>query len=255
MSAVRTFAPPTPEERPFPAPIRLQLRRRVLALDYRACSKLVCRLLDGMGYEQVRPAGRTSLLGYNRPGGGGWDLTATLPAGVGSRHVVIRLKHSPIKHSPCEHSAPDPKPVHQRCVDELRGACLRAGAAEGLLVATCDFSLTARRLAAREQSGVALVRLVDGEELVDLLLAHRVGVRETRLLLGRSYLEMDEDFFHSIQGADAARPARPGEHRRENVRRENLRRLASLCLVVRLGGDDTDADDFPRRQGRPRGSR
>ena len=240
-----------PEERPFPEPVRLRLRRRVLALDYAGCAGLLTRLLERVGYEDVRPAGRTSLKGYNRPGGGGWDLSATLPAGVGSRRIIVRLKHSPR-----EHLGPDAKPVHQRCADELRGACLRAGAAEGLLVATGDFSLTARRLAAQDRpvghSGVAPVRLVDGEELVEMLMAHRVGVREARTLLGRSYLELDEDFFRALQDTDAPRPKRPGDHRRETKRRENLTRLASLRVIVRLDGANMEGDG-PR--WRPRGSR
>ena len=193
-TAVRAPAA-SPEGRPFPQPLRLRLRRRVLSLGYPGCVALVGRLLGEMDYEDVRPTGRTRLTGYNRRGGGGWDLEAALPAGVGSRRVIVR-----VKHVPREHLGPDPKPVHNRCVDELRGACLRAGAAEAVMVSTGPFSLTARAMAAGDASGVAPVRLVDGDELVELLLARRVGVRETRPLLGRPRLELDESLFAVMDG-------------------------------------------------------
>lgn len=229
-----------PEERPFPEPLRLRLRRQVLALDYAGCSKLLCRLLEELGYEQVRPAGRTSLRGYNRRGGGGWDLAATLPAGVGSRRTIIRLKHSPRQHS-----GPEPIPVHQRCVDELRGACLRAGAAEGLLVSTGAFSLTARRLTVRDQSGVAPVRLVDGEELLDLLLAKRLGVREACVFPGRKRLEVDEGFFNVLSGGGASQaPAVPPP------RTEVPTYLSSWRVTVRLIGLRSDAENTKRTGGR-----
>ena len=252
-TAVRTPAA-APEERPFPESVRLRLRRRVLALDYAGCTNLLCHLLTDLGYEDIRAAGRTSLRGFNRPGRGGWDFSAALPAGVGSRRVVVRLKHSSR-----EHLGPEPKPVHQRCVDELRGACLRAGASEGLLVCTGDFSLTARRLASHERSGVAPVRLVDGEEMLDLLLARRIGVREAPVfsgpwpLPGVRRLELDEGFFRALRDADDTRPDSPGNRQRENTRRENLRRLASLRVTVRVGVAPTDTHGL--RHPRPRRSR
>jgi hypothetical protein len=213
---------PFPEETPFPEPLRLRLRRRVLSLDYPACSRLLCRLLTDLGYQDVTTAGRTTLRGYNRPGGGGWDIAATLPAGIGSRRVIVRLKHTP--HHRLEPDARDihqHKDVHQRCVDELRGAVLRAGASEGLLVTTAAFSLTARRLAAQgttKGSVIAPVRLVDGDEMIELLLAHRVGIHEVFIFPfvsrkgwpfpGIRRLEIDEAFFrrievkHKIEGTD-----------------------------------------------------
>ena len=120
MSPVRMSA--TPE------PIADLLRSRLLALDFPAFARCVCHLMDALGYEDAHLAGRREWKGYNRPGGGGYDLEATLPGGMAPRRVIAQIKQY------------DTLAVHQRSVDELRGACLRAGAAEGLLVTTSAFS-------------------------------------------------------------------------------------------------------------------
>ncbi len=149
-------------------PIRDRLRRRLLALNYRAFAHCLCLLLHRLGYEDVHVAGRTRWKGRNREGG--YDIEASLPAGVGRRRIIVQVKQF------------DALPVFQRAVDELRGTCLRAGAAEALLITTSTFSPVVLRNA-ELQAGtagaqVAPVRLLDGNELLDLLVLHRVGVWE-----------------------------------------------------------------------------
>jgi hypothetical protein len=178
-----------------------RLRKRLLALDYPDFARCVCRLLEALGYEDARPAGRDEWKGYNRPGGGGWDLEASLPGGIAPRRVVAQIKQY------------DGLRVHQRSVDELRGACLRAGASEGLLVTTSGFSEVVRRAAlspAPTGPMVAPVRLIGAEELLALMIRHRIGVRRRGLykrgLIGKrrsdtdrldDSLEIDEVFFAS----------------------------------------------------------
>ena len=107
-------------------PIRHRLRRRLLALSYHAFARCLCLLLARLGYEDARPAGRTRWKGHNREGG--YDIEAWLPVGITRRRVVVQAKQF------------DARPVFQRSVDELRGTCLRAGAAEALLITTSAFS-------------------------------------------------------------------------------------------------------------------
>ena len=188
---------------PTPGTIADQLRRRLLGLDFPAFARCACVLLEAIGYEDARPAGRREWKGYNRPGGGGYDLEAALPGGLTPRRVVAQIKQF------------DQLAVHQRSVDELRGACLRAGAAEALLVTTSTFSAVVRKQAAApDPSGalVAPVRLIDGQKLLGLLIRHRLGVRESvdvqaRLRGGMRRLEIDEAFFQSL--TDQKPPADP----------------------------------------------
>lgn len=202
MNAVRTAPTLPPSNR---TPLADRLRQRLLALDYPAFARYACALLEALGYEDPRPAGRKEWKGYNRPGGGGYDLEASLPGGLAPRRVVAQIKQY------------DVLAVHQRSVDELRGACLRAGATEALLVTTSTFSVVVRRHAASPDTTgafstgalVAPVRLIDGGELLHLLIRHRLGVRErvrggTRRLgnnmLENNMLEIDEAFF-AVLGA------------------------------------------------------
>lgn len=182
------------QDAPHPhARIRTLLRRRLLLLNYHAFAQCLCRLLTRLGYEDVAGAGRTRWKGRNRAGG--YDIEAFLPAGVGRRPVIVQAKQF------------DALPIFQRSVDELRGACLRAGAAEALLITTSAFSSVVRQNTAQIGPQVAPVRLLDGEGLLDLLLRHRIGVREEKGegpdVLGGApdvshRLRIDEAFFEAL---------------------------------------------------------
>ncbi len=255
MNTVRTA--PTLARPDGGAPLAERLRRRLLALDYPAFARCVCALLEALGYEEARPAGRQEWKGYNRAGGGGYDLEASLPGGLAPRRVVAQIKQY------------DALAVHQRSVDELRGACLRAGATEALLVTTSAFSDVVRRHAASPDpigTLVAPVRLIDGEELLALLIRHRLGVRERVLggtrRLGVNLLEIDDVFF-AILGAppvrmpDAGVPAprmKPGRPQwRVTIRISSAacpRTRNAVQEENRRGKDDAGTKDDAEKGGR-----
>lgn len=145
-------------------PIRTQLRQCLFDLNYHAFAQCLCLLLARIGYEAAHVAGRTHWKGRNCEGG--YDIEAYLPGGVGQRKVIVQIKQF------------DTLPVYQRSVDELRGTCLRAGAAEALLITTSTFSPIIQQNAAVPAAPVAPVRLLDGEELLDMLILHHIGVWE-----------------------------------------------------------------------------
>ena len=251
-----------------------RLRRRLLALDYPAFARCVCALLEALGYEEARPAGRQEWKGYNRPGGGGYGLEALLPGGLAPRRVVAQIKQF------------DALAVHQRSVDELRGACLRAGATEALLVTTSAFSEVVRRHALApdplgalySSASVAPVRLIDGEELLGLLIRHHIGVRERarsgirRLEIGRlqgnrsggkgspgkgspgNRLDLDEAFFAMLGAVPAREPdARTMPGKSGGPRwRVTIRVSTGSCPKTRTGGS---ANDGPGKDGSGKGGR
>lgn len=157
-------------------PIRSQLRRHLLALNYHAFAHCLCLLLTKIGYEDVQVAGRTHWKGRNCEGG--YDIEAYLPAGVGRRKVIVQSKQF------------DTLTVYQRSVDELRGTCLRAGADEALLITTSAFSPVVLQNAETPAAPVAPVRLLAGQELLNLLILHRIGVWEE---VGRTESRMAGD--------------------------------------------------------------
>jgi hypothetical protein len=143
-------------------PARHALRARLLALDFPAFAHCVAQLLERIGYADVRPVSRRVTKAGTR---GGYDLTASVRVGPHRRPVIVRLKQY------------DKEAVSQRMVDELRGAALRSGASEAVLVTTSSLSPTIRRDLV-QSSPLVPVRLLDGETLLDLLLTHHVGVNE-----------------------------------------------------------------------------
>lgn len=182
------------------AALRPALRERLLSLNFHAFARVVAHLLERTGYEQVRLAGRTDWKGHNgKAGASGYDLLAVLPAGPlggrdsapSRRRVIAQLKQF----------GPD-QSVYQRNVDELRGVALRSGAAEALLVTTGRFSPAVR--AGQVQAAPLIpVRLVGGDELLDLLIARRVGVRVGSAgnngNAGNAALEVDAAWFDGLE--------------------------------------------------------
>jgi len=194
-----TLTAPVRTSGPLEEPLRNRLRRRLLALNYHAFAQCLCLLLERVGYEDVRVSGRVNWKGRNCEGG--YDIEAYLPAGVGRRKVIVQIKQF------------DTLPVYQRSIDELRGTCLRAEAAEALLITTSTFSPVVLRRAGAVGVQVAPVRLVDGAELLDLLILHRVGVWEevgdeetdrnegttNKSIAGqRGRIGLDSDFFEGL---------------------------------------------------------
>jgi restriction endonuclease Mrr len=164
----------------------LSLRSRLATLPFSVFTAFVGEVLTAAGYENVQARGRTRFLGKNQSGG--IDLTATLSSHLGIRTVIAQLKQL----------GPDVA-VAQRYVDELRGVCLRTGAAEALLITTGVFANRARENAARTaHSPVAPVRLLDGELLVRLAVQHGIGVT-TKMIGGSGTATVDAAYFAALE--------------------------------------------------------
>ena len=141
--------------------LRRSLRERLLSLNYHAFTWVMVHLLERLGYAEIRPVGRN-----NR---GGYDLEAKLPFALGERKVIIQVKQY------------GEQMVFRRTVDELRGACLRTGASEGVILSTGPIAPSLSRkgsnsLVHQAVPGIAPIQLVDGDELLDLLMLHGIGI-------------------------------------------------------------------------------
>ena len=96
--------------------------------------------------------------GKGRNAHGGYDLRMYLPTRLTRGLVIAQVKQYR-------------ETVPRSFVDELRGAMLRLGASQGLLVTTGAFSASAIE-AAQSAQHAAPVRLMDGSELARLLRVH-----------------------------------------------------------------------------------
>ena len=169
--------------------LRNELKTQLMNLPFAAFAAYVCDLLRAEGYTNVRLAGRATYKGRSKEGG--YDIEAFLPSplsqklttggGVLRRKVIVQVKQF--------------KPgmnVYQRMLDELRGACLRTGAIEAVLITTSDFSPVIRDTenALRRQAGsgsLAPVHLLNGQALVERLIEHRIGVQKAKDALDATY--------------------------------------------------------------------
>jgi hypothetical protein len=131
-----------------------QLREQLLALPFPDFARCLARLLGRLGYEETRLMGVTE--GRGRNAYGGFDLQATSRHGLSRSLLLAQVKQYR-------------RPVPRSFVDELRGAMLRLGAQQGILLTTATFSPAAREAAASAQHALP-IRLVEGDELIRLLL-------------------------------------------------------------------------------------
>jgi len=146
---------------PTPSATQLaQTRQYLLALPFPAFALLVAQLLKRLGYEEVSLRGTTARRGRNRYGG--LDIEAFLHVGLTKSRVICQLRQY------------DSEPVTRLNIDVLRGAMLRTGAIQGLLVTTAAFAPAAIE-AAQAAQHLAPVRLIDGEELAQLVQSQGLG--------------------------------------------------------------------------------
>ncbi len=166
--------------------VREQLHQELLALPVPAFVRLIARLLYHCGYGSVQVLGEAQ---------GGADIVASASSGLGSTRTLVQAK---------QYRAP----VSRRFVDELRGAMLRHQAPQGLLLTTSTFFGPAYGAAALE--GLFAVRLVDGEELLDLFLEKGLGLQDS----DAGHLALDREFFAAlVQEQPDGLPA-PSSHSR-----------------------------------------
>ncbi len=143
-----------------------QLHKKLMKLDPKDFEKLIMKLFAKMGFEKV------SCTPYS--GDGGIDVRGTMVT-----NGVIRTKFA-IQVKRFTHNVQAP------VVQQVRGSL---GANEqGCIVTTSDFSQGAREEATMLDK--TPISLINGEDLVNLLMRYEVGVKSKKELL----FEIEEDF-------------------------------------------------------------
>ena len=133
------------------------LQEELLSLSFHAYEECLRQLLVSLGYADVKLMG--CRVGSRKTTHGGLDVQAYTEVGVTRLPIVAQVKQYTER-------------VPRRFVDELRGAMLRAGAGQGILITTSTFSQAAKRAVAVDRT--APIRLIEGEELVSLLIQNRI---------------------------------------------------------------------------------
>ena len=152
--------------------VREIFRKRLLAMKPGKFEELISQLLAEMGFEMVEV---TKL-----SGDGGIDVRGTLVVGDVVRiKMAVQVKKWKLKNN-----------IQAPVVQQVRGSL---GAHEqGLIITTSDFSTGAVNEAA--QADKTPIALMNGEQLVLLLMEHGIGVHRSTPDL----FEIDEDFANQV---------------------------------------------------------
>jgi restriction system protein len=135
------------------AEVRRRLLARLMTLPPAEFETLVSRLLVALGFEEVSVTGRS--------GDGGIDVRGTLVVGAVIRtRMAVQAKRWKAN-------------VQSPVVQQVRGSLGTHD--QGLIITTSDFSTGARTEA--ERPNAVPVALMNGEQLVALLVEHSIGVR------------------------------------------------------------------------------
>jgi len=152
--------------------VRQSIRDILADLDPYAFEHLVKRLLEEMSYDNVTVT--------KRSGDGGVDVVADIELGITSVREVVQAK----RHK---------QTIQRKDLDALRGSLHRFGAVRGTIIATSKYSKGTREAAF--EPGAAPITLIDGDKLIDLLIAHGVGVRKKTL----EVIDLDPEAFAEIE--------------------------------------------------------
>lgn len=132
--------------------VRQVLRKRLLEMKWEEFEELIARLLAETGFEDIQMTRRT--------GDGGIDVRGTLVVGdVIRTRMAVQVKKWK-------------RNVQAPVVQQVRGSL--GTHEQGLIITTSDFSTGARKEAARPDA--VPVALMNGEQLVVLLVEHGIGV-------------------------------------------------------------------------------
>lgn len=147
---------------------REALRERLQTMNPYKFEQLVGDLLAAMGYEEV--------VVTKQSGDKGVDVVATVQFGITTITEVVQVK----RHQ---------GNISRHVIDQLRGALPYHEAIRGTIITTGSFSQGCKEAALF--IGAAPIGLIDGDRLLDLLIEHKIGMRERPATL----YEIDESAF------------------------------------------------------------
>lgn len=163
--------------------VRAQLRQRLQEMPPDRFEALIGELLIALGFAEDT----IKVTNYRKDGG--IDVRGVLKAGaIAEVKVAVQVKRW--KNN-----------VQAPTVQALRGSL--AVDEQGVIITTSDFAAGAKREA--QASAKARISLVNGEQLLDLLIQHQLGVKTETLTI----LSLDEEWWGDIAGVESNGPKQP----------------------------------------------
>ncbi len=155
--------------------VRDALLEQLEQMDPFAFERLISRLLEEMGYQNVETTAPV--------GDRGVDVEGDIELGITQVHEVVQVKR---------HQAN----IQRSVLDQLRGSLHRFNAIRGTIITTGGFSSGAR--GAAFEAGAAPITLIDGQKLLELLVEYGLGVKRTTF----DVLELDPDALQAGSAED-----------------------------------------------------
>ncbi|OJX39971.1 MAG: hypothetical protein BGO78_14390 [Chloroflexi bacterium 44-23] len=139
---------------------REELMQHLLSMDPFKFEHLIKLVLEEIGYTDVTVTSPTNDKGV--------DVVANIELGISSVREVVQVKRYQITNR-----------MTRRTLDELRGSLHRFNAVRGSIITTGDFSSGA--LKASFEKNAAPITLINGEKLLDLMVANEIGIKKNSL--------------------------------------------------------------------------
>lgn len=147
---------------------REKLQKQLSVMSPYRFEHLVGDLLEAMGYEDVMVT--------KASGDKGVDVVATVQFGITTIREVVQVKRQQGN-------------VGRQVLDQLRGVLPFHGAIRGTIITTGGFAKKCAESALFP--GAAPIGLINGEKLLDLLIEHKIGIYEQRVVI----YEVDDEIF------------------------------------------------------------
>lgn len=151
--------------------VQSEIRKLISTMDPYEFEYLVKNLLEAMEYEDVEVTSKS--------GDGGVDVTARIQLGITDVKEVVQVK----RHA---------KNIQRKTLDALRGCLHRFGAVRGTIITIGGFARGT--IEAAFEPGAAPITLIDGNQLISLMIEHGIGVSKKNVEL----LEVDPSAFKEL---------------------------------------------------------
>jgi restriction system protein len=160
---------------------RAELRKRLQNTPADRFEALIGELLIALGFDE------STVQVTSHGGDGGIDVRGILRAGgITELNAAVQVKRWK-------------RNIQAPTVRELRGSLVVHE--QGIIIATSGFSRGAQAEAV--EPGKTRIRLIDGEQLLELLIQHGIGVTQEQ----HTVLALDEEWWGEVAGAAVSTPA------------------------------------------------
>lgn len=184
--------------------VRQDLRKHLLKMHPQKFEELIRSLLEEMGFDEAETTSYSNDKGVDVRG-----ILRTNP--LSTTKVAIQAKRWTAN-------------IGSGVVRDLRGS-LRVGDAEqGLIITPSDFTPEARNES--EASGKTPITLINGLQLVDLLIQYQVGVKQEQYTVP----SIDAEYWSEVLGVEIDPTPSKGSAARERARKKALTITASSAI-------------------------